>query len=606
MAAPRWLHASITLFLLFLASVPGQGLARASAVSLTPICKIQGSGFNSFLEGKTVTTRGVVYGDLDNSSRRGLYIQQENCDGKAESSDGLFVYLSESANVARSGDQVEVNGVVTEYFGRTELAAAPGNVQVISSGNPLPASTPLSPPFENNASRIYYESLEGMYVRLDRAITVGPTDGSRLSWVVEAGLGIDRVFRDDAEGTGEIVCIGDGGTHAIDPQVKVGDPIRNIRGALDYEMGSYCVQLLGPAQVIQSQPLAAGSTSAPALSSPLTSQPTQLLTFHLATFNLGNLFDTVDDPAVDDTVLTAAEYQRRLQKRALAIQNSLNAPEILAVQEVENQAVLQALIGRPELGAAYSYIWEDSPDERGLDIAFLYRTDRVQILGYQSRQACISLVDGLGPDGNGDVYHPLNAVTCDTDGDGLLDGNRLFSRPPLVVQAWIPGEAAPASGVELWVIVNHLKSKIEDGATVEYTLPRRRMQAQYLADLASEIRNASPPASLVILGDLNDYPQSEPLAILKQARFLDGSAAIPPQDRYSFNFQGVSQVLDYVLHDLRGPLACVGVTPVHINADYPVIFSEVDESIYRSSDHDPVVARFQWLDYLFYIPWITR
>jgi hypothetical protein len=594
------------LFLLFLASVLGQDLARASADSLTPICKIQGSGFTSFLEGKTVTTRGVVYGDLDSSSRRGLYIQRENCDGKAESSDGLFVYLAESVDVARVGDQVEVNGLVTEYFGRTELAAKPGDVQVISSGHPLPASIPLSPPFENNASRIYYESLEGMYVRLDRAITVGPTDGSGLSWVVDAGLGIGRVFRDDAGGTGEIVCIGDGGAHAIDPQVKVGDPIQNIRGALDYEVGSYCVQLLSPAQVIQSRPLEAESPSATALSRSLTSQPSQLLSFSLATFNLGNLFDTVDDPVVDDTVLSAAEYQRRLQKRALAIQNALEAPDILAVQEVENEAVLQALIGRPELQAGYAYIWDDSPDERGLDIAFLYRPDRVQILGYQSRQGCIPLVDGLGPDGNGDVYNPLNVVTCDTDGDGLLDGNRLFSRLPLVVQVWIPGEAAPASGVELWVIVNHLKSKVEDGATVEYTLPRRKLQAQYLADLAGEIRAGTPSASLVILGDLNDYPRSEPLAILKQARFLDGSSAIPPQDRYSFNFQGVSQVLDYVLHGLRGPLACVGVTPVHINADYPAIFSEVDESIYRSSDHDPVIARFQWLDYLFYLPWITR
>ncbi len=330
------------------------------------------------------------------------------------------------------------------------------------------------------------------------------------------------------------------------------------------------------------------------------------MTVRLGTFNLSNLFDTNDDPVVDDTVLSAAEYQRRLQKRALAIQNAMGLPELIAVQEVENEAVLQALVGRPELPVSYSYIWEDSPDERGLDIALLYRADRIQILGYQTRQGCTSLVDGLGPDGNGDVYNPVNTVTCDTDGDGLPDGNRLFSRAPLIAQVWLPWETASGSGIELWMIVNHLKSKIEDSATVEFTLPRRKQQAQFLTGLVHEIRSNSPGANLVLLGDLNDYPESEPLTILAQAGFLDSSTALPSQDRYTFNFQGVSQVLDYVLHDLRGPLACVGVIPVHINADYPVIFSEVNESIYRSSDHDPILVRLQWLDYQIFLPWTIR
>jgi uncharacterized protein len=591
---------SLLLSILSIGLQTDKALARTG--SLTPVCKIQGLGFTSPVDGKTVTTRGVVFGDLDSSSRRGFYIQQEGCDGKVESSDGLFVYLGVSADVAHPGDLVEVNGQVGEYFGMTELNAAPENVQVLSSGNPLPVPVTLNPPFENNAARIYFESLEGMLVTMQRAITVGPTDGSSLSWVVDASLGIRRVFRDDARGTGEIVCIGDEGTHSVDPQVKVADPIQNIRGALDYEVGNYCVQLLSPVQVIQTR-----SVEPISFSSHLTAEvPTEPFSIRLATFNLSNLFDTVDDPAVEDTILSAAEYQRRLQKRALAIQIALDAPELIAVQEIENEAVLQALVSRPELTVPYSYVWEASPDERGLDIALVYRNDRVQILGYQARQACTVLIDGLGPDGNGDVYNPVNTVTCDTDGDGSPDGNRLFSRPPLVVQVWIPGDAAPGSGVELWVIVNHLKSKIEDSATVEYTLPRRKLQSQLLVDLANEIRTGHPAANLVILGDLNDYPESEPLGYLKQVGFLDVSSAIPSQERYSFTFQGVSQVLDYILHNLRSPLACVSVTPVHINADYPVIFAEVNESIYRSSDHDPILARFQWLDTQIFLPWTIQ
>ncbi len=596
----------ITLFWYVLISGVCTDRVVAGVESLTPICKIQGSGFTSPQDGKTVTTRGVVYADQDTSSRRGFFIQQENCDGKAESSDGLFVYLSVSVDIVRPGDLVEINGQVVEYFGMTELKAVPEHVQVLSSGNQLPAPVPLNPPFENIASRIYFESLEGMYVKLDRAITVGPTDASSTSWVVNAGLGIGRVFRDDARGTGEIVCIGDAGTHSIDPQVKVGDPIQNIRGALDYQVGNYCVQLLSSAQVIQAWDLAADpfSTGYPIHSAGVNRD--EPLKLRLGTFNLSNLFDTIDDLAVEDTVLSASEYQRRLQKRALAIQNAMGAPEIIAVQEVENEAVLQALTGRPELGIAYAYIWADSPDERGMDTALLYRTDRVQVLGYQTSQGCTSMVDGLGPDGNGDVYNPLNSVTCDTDGDGSPDGNRLFSRPPLIIQAWIPWESTPGAGIELWILVNHLKSKIEDSATVEHTLPRRKLQAQFLTGLVHQIRTSNPAANLVLLGDLNDYPESEPIQLLTRAGLLDTSSALPSQERYSFNYQGVSQVLDYVLHDLQGPLACVGVTPVHINADYPVIFSEVNESIYRSSDHDPILVILQWLDYQIYLPWTIR
>jgi predicted extracellular nuclease len=333
--------------------------------------------------------------------------------------------------------------------------------------------------------------------------------------------------------------------------------------------------------------------------------------FSIAAFNLANLFDTTDDPDTQDTVFSASEYQRRLQKRALAIHEALGEPEIVAVQEVENQAVLQALLARPEILSDYSILWLDGPDERGIDIAVLLRSDRVQAVGFQARQGCTRRVDGFGPDGNRDILNPQNLVTCDTDSDGRLDGNRLFSRPPLVAQlkvcraACVQGASGPEDWTEIWLIANHFKSKVEDGEIAQYTLNRRIEEARFVAGLVDEIL-ARPSANLVVLGDLNDLPGSQPLEILEGEGLRDPWREVAKPSRYSYIYQGISQVLDYTLFHLNLPLSLVKLEPVHINADYPVAYEELKTSLYRSSDHDPLLARIAWLDHLAYLPLVSE
>jgi hypothetical protein len=64
-------------------------------------------------------------------------------------------------------------------------------------------------------------------------------------------------------------------------------------------------------------------------------------------------------------------------------------------------------------------------------VALLYRSDRFEIIESKTLPGLYnSWWTGWGVDGNQDVYNPANTVTCDSDGDGALDGNRLFSRPP--------------------------------------------------------------------------------------------------------------------------------------------------------------------------------
>jgi len=587
---------------------------RANQLLLTPICNIQGSFFNSPYVNSIVKTRGVVFLDLDQTYQKGFFMQDENCDGDASTSDGIYVYLGEKLETVNTGDSIEVTGVVQEYYGMTEIQASREGVTIISSGNPLPTQVELTPPFSNSDSRWYFEARESMYVQLDRGRVVGPTDRDDRTWLVRTDLGIRRVFQDDPQGTGEVICVDDNGVHEIIPEVRVDSELQNISGALDYRFGIYCIEL-ATAPFLNSYQIGGKNQ----LNVPMTGIP-DIFTFSAATLNLADLFDAKDDPFVDDTVLTGAEYQRRLKKRALAIHSALNEPTFIAVQETENITVTQDLVNRPEILADYGIVLEEGPDQRGIDVALLYRLDQVQVMEYEVRQACTTLVDGLGPDGNRDVTNPQNNLTCDSNDDGVIDGNRLFSRPPLIVSARVchngcPGlkrdhsfskELTPEDAIEVWLIINHWKSKVEDTVTTQHTLPRRIEQAHFVASLVQEILVIDNDANIIVFGDLNDYPDSQPLSILTSQGLLDITTRIDKPDRFTYNYGGVSSVLDYVLARLQPPLAPGAVRAEHINSDYPFMYAAIDDSMNRSSDHDPVLVDFALLNHLWFFPLVAR
>ena len=596
---PRRQHRNLLLLIVSFPLFFGRANLSPPSQAFTPlkICELQGYSFSSPYTGQSVRAYGVVFADLDDTSRRGFYIQHENCDHSANTSDGIFVYLGERTDVVSVGDLAQVDGVVEEYYGRTEIVAAPQNVLVLSHNHPLPAPQELTPPFADNSARYYFETLEGMHVQLSSGRVIGPTDSDDRTWLARLDSGVERVFPDDPLGNGEVICVDDNGLYEIAPEATVGDTITSFTGVVDYRLGIYCVELLSPPQVI---------TGTGPASQTLVSPP--VLT--IATFNLANLFDTLDDPTTEDQVLTHAEYQRRLYKRALTIHEALGEPTLIAVQEVENQEVLRALIEDPDvIRADYGFIWQNSPDARGLDVALLYRTDQVLILGYQARQGCTSLVDGLGPDGNGDPVNPQNALTCDLNQDGILDGNRLFSRPPIVahVRADIPSSSDQQRiEIDLWLIVNHWKSKVEDTPFVQYTLPRRIEQALFVAGLVEEINAAYPNPNLLILGDLNDLPDSQPIAELLHLGLENLTWRTPRPYRYSYIYQGVSQVMDYAFWLPKTDLIPLEIVPIHINADFPYALTSDGTTLHRSSDHDPLLLNLVSIPHRIYLPLTVR
>ena len=196
--------------------------------------------------------------------------------------------------------------------------------------------------------------------------------------------------------------------------------------------------------------------------------------------------------------------------------------------------------------------------------------------------------------------------------DDVLDGNRLFSRPPLVAhlttstrnhQSHTKGKnSSEDERTEFWIIVNHWKSKLEDTKETQYTLPRRLEQAEFVNNIMDEIMLVYPGEEVIVLGDFNDFPDSQPLEVLNDGGLENLMLRLPRINRYTYIFHGVSQVMDHVLIRRANDWFPVLIMPIHINSDYPYRYVTNESSNHRSSDHDPVLVKFALGETRLYLP----
>jgi predicted extracellular nuclease len=112
-------------------------------------------------------------------------------------------------------------------------------------------------------------------------------------------------------------------------------------------------------------------------------------------------------------------------------------------------------------------------------------------------------------------------------------------------------------------------------------------------DFVDSILTLDPDALVIVLGDLNDFHFSAAVSDTLAADVLTNLMyTVPITDRYTYVFEGNSQVLDHILvsDDLINS-ASPEFDVVHVNAEFVV---NITDSSVRASDHDPVLARF-WL-----------
>lgn len=207
-------------------------------------------------------------------------------------------------------------------------------------------------------------------------------------------------------------------------------------------------------------------------------------TFSIAFYNLENLFDTVHDEYTLDKDYTPEgefqwtqdRYERKIQNLGKAIskiglKKSEIPPVFLGVAEVESDLCIEDLIHSEKLQAFdYDFVHYNSPDERGIDVAFLYQKKHFE-LTYS------------------DTYTLL--LTDEED-------NRDYTRDILLVSGKLFGEP-------IYVIINHWPSR-NNG--IAYSDDKRVKAALLVQEIIGEIYNEKADANIIIMGDFNDEPFS--------------------------------------------------------------------------------------------------
>jgi predicted extracellular nuclease len=564
---------------------------------------IQGSAHRSPLLGQAVTgVHGIVTAKLGN----GYYMQDPSPDANEATSEGIFVFTS-SAPTVNVGDAVSVNGRVQEFrpanaatnLTQTELSSPV--TTTLSSGNPLPAATVVGtggriPPdsvIEDDATGDvetsgtfdpasdgldFWESVEGMRVKLNNPVAVGPTNAFGETAVVgddgaNASVRTPRggILLRPNDGNPERIVLADSFLPNLLPTANVGDHYQgSVEGIVDYNFGLFMLELTAVPTVVHDG-VTPETTAAPGAHD-----------VSIATFNFENLDPT--DP------------QSKFDRLAGILVHNLQSPDIVSGEEVQDDTgpvdhdgVVSANATLDELVAAiegqggphyqYRYInpvADQDGGEPGGNIrqVFLFRTDRG-----------VSFVDrpGGGSTTATTVVNGANGPELSASPGRIDPTNGAFatSRKPLAGEFVVRGQ-------HLFVISNHFNSKGgDDPLTGRFQPPtrsseaQRHQQAQIVHDFVAQILSADPNANVVVAGDLNDFEFSDTVSILKGTLLQDLIDTLPLNERYSYVFEGNSQTLDHVLSTpalLANPHA---FDVVHVNAEFAD----------QASDHDPAVLR---------------
>lgn len=538
-----------------------------------PIGQIQGSENVSPYINQIVSLRGVVTGFYEDRNSRGaifhtMFVQDlpDERDDDPATSDGIAIFLGLQEPTLNIGDLVQVTGRVTEFFGLTEIDDDGLHIAVEGKSASVPGPISIDPPADNDEQTAYLEALEGMRVSIDGiARVVGPTHSGCGFAVIHQNAGLTHVHaRTGADPVGQVVTV----LHRTDvnctrlPAVKSGDAVTGIAGPLTYNFDRFkIVQQDGDGLNVSEAPI-----KAPAGSRVLSDDEATI-----ASFNLEDYFDTNDDTGSDsEPKPTSDEVNLKRAKLAYQIGIVLNCPTILGVQEVENRPLLIKLA--EDVAGTCNFMYEvshlESADARGIDVALLTDPRHVVIKQLQLRQGCSSTNTGI----------------TDPGAECPAGRSALFSRPPLQVDLQL-------DAVDFTFFVNHFKSK-RGGAAA--TAARRMAQAEHINHLAADLLELDASARIVVLGDFNDYELAPPLLRMTSAggQLLNPLLAIPRPQRYSYIFDGISQLIDGILISPALADEVIDVTIFHVNADYPYTLAQDPDPNalpFRASDHDPLL-----------------
>lgn len=200
-------------------------------------------------------------------------------------------------------------------------------------------------------------------------------------------------------------------------------------------------------------------------------------------YNLENLFDTENDPTKNDEQFlpegdyqwTPERYQKKLENMSSVIcliGKEYGGFVVLGVSEVENKRVLDDLVATDNLKPLnLGVCHHDSPDRRGVDVAFLYSKDRFQIIGTN--------------------YFPVKT-----------EDPNFITRDHFLMTGIVDGTDT------VHFIVMHWPSKL---GGEKRSMPKRAAAAQTARHIADSILATNINANIIFMGDFNDNPTAKSL-----------------------------------------------------------------------------------------------
>ncbi|MFG1999048.1 endonuclease/exonuclease/phosphatase family protein [Spirillospora sp. NPDC048911] len=600
-----------TVLALPLALLPPHAVPPAhSAVAGQRVRDVQGAGHESPLTGRTVTgVPGVVTAVTGN----GFWMQDPRPDGREATSEGVFVF-TRTRPAAVAGDSVRVDGKVSEFrpggassanLSRTEIDAT--RTTVAGHGAPLPAPVTLGPKGRRAPGAIkgatdtfdprrdaldFYEALEGMRVRVQDAVAVGPSGDGEIPVLPAGGEGAGLrtkrgglVLR-EGDANPERVILDD--ALAALPAMNVGDRLPGpTDGVLDYGYGDFTFLPTATPQA-RSGGLARERT-----------RPARPGELSVATASMDGL--SPDTPPA------------RVAALAADIVDGLQSPDLVTVSGIQDNSgtkddgvvvadqTMAELITAISAAGGPAYDWRavsprdnaDGGDSGGNNrVGFLFRTDRG--LAFVDRPALGAdpepAAAGTGPD----LAATATRVLAEKGRARLtLSPGRISPKDT----AW-SGTRKPLAAEVTWrgrrliVVANHWTPQLGDdqplfGRRQPPTRPsewRREAQARVVARFVTSARAADKNAGVIVAGNLNERDFAAPPKVLTgDAGLTDLPAAVPQNERYTAIVGGNAQALDHIM-----------LSPALKRGKHEFdIVHRASEFADREGDRDPTIVRLQ-------------
>ena len=283
-------------------------------------------------------------------------------------------------------------------------------------------------------------------------------------------------------------------------------------------------------------------------------------------YNLENLFDTYDDPVKNDEEFlpegknkwTEVKYRKKLHNMATVISTMAESNgafhTVLGVSEIENRLVLEDLVSQPEIARAnYQIVHYDSPDVRGVDVGLLYRPDQFVYIDSESIPFTF----------DSDIEFSMS--------EELQAGFK--TRDILMVHGKIDGE-------DFAIYVAHLPSRVGGkGGDL------RSRGAEIIYGHAREMMRKYPGIKVVVMGDMNDNPTDDSMAIylhgkenpseVDQTDFFSPFLSMLKKGYGSIAYRGEWSIYDLILVNetlLNAPDGGLKIKQTGKKGNYGVVF----------------------------------